>query len=110
MRTVLITGANRGLGFELAKELLKKNFRVIMTARDTKKLEQAHKSLNCPYPFFSLNVTNQRTILDLVQHLRESKTAVDVLVNNAGILPHPCSRAGDPVVTVATAREASHGC
>jgi NAD(P)-dependent dehydrogenase (short-subunit alcohol dehydrogenase family) len=81
-RTALVTGANRGIGLEVCRQLAARGYRVILTARDRSKAEAAVRSLHSPGDVVAaqLDVTDVSSIAAAAQH------AVDVLVNNAGIL------------------------
>jgi len=86
METVLITGANRGIGLELARQYLKKPVRVIATSRAPESAP-ALSELKQSYPgtlqILPLEVTDERSVQTLVASLRG--TTIDVLINNAGV-------------------------
>lgn len=87
--TVLITGSNRGLGFELASQYAADGWTVIATARtpnDDAEL-QALATQYASVRIEALDVTDHSQIDDLAEQLRG--TAIDVLINNAGILGDP---------------------
>ena len=81
MSTVMITGANRGLGLEFARQYAKDGWSVIATCR---KPEDA-TALNAidGVTVYPLNVTNFRAVRALADQLQG--TAIDVLINNAGV-------------------------
>jgi NAD(P)-dependent dehydrogenase (short-subunit alcohol dehydrogenase family) len=87
-RTALVTGANRGIGFEVCRQLAAREYRVILTARDPSKAETAARSLVSSGSVLSaqLDVTDTESIRSLVAHLARQRIDVDVLVNNAAIL------------------------
>ena len=84
--TVLITGANRGIGYELARQYAERGWTVIATARrprdsaDLRKLAAAHPDVRIE----KLDVTSERSVRALAARYRG--TPIDVLINNAGIL------------------------
>jgi NAD(P)-dependent dehydrogenase (short-subunit alcohol dehydrogenase family) len=84
--TALITGSNRGIGLELAKQYAERGWDVIATARslkdsaDLQALAKAHKNIRPE----ALDVTDFAAIDALAGKLKG--TAIDVLINNAGIL------------------------
>ena len=87
-RIALITGANRGIGLEIGKQLLSRGFTVIFTARNmhigrpiVNELRQEYKTAW----FHQLDVTYEDSIRDLVEYVMEEHGRLDVLVNNAGI-------------------------
>lgn len=80
MKTVLITGANRGIGLELTKQLKQSNNHVIAACRhSSRELEQ----LDCQIET-NCDVGNQQSVQQLAKKLRGQK--IDVIINNAGIL------------------------
>jgi NAD(P)-dependent dehydrogenase (short-subunit alcohol dehydrogenase family) len=87
--TVLITGANRGLGLEFARQYAADGWTVIATARnlngadELKKLSAAHRNLTLK----TLDVADQQSIATLAKDLKG--TPIDVLINNAGVLGAP---------------------
>jgi NAD(P)-dependent dehydrogenase (short-subunit alcohol dehydrogenase family) len=88
MKIALITGGNRGIGFEICRQLAKNEFHVILTARDVKKGELATEklvNLNLKVEFHRLDVTNTRDIDEIENYVRKTYNKLDVLVNNAGI-------------------------
>jgi NAD(P)-dependent dehydrogenase (short-subunit alcohol dehydrogenase family) len=87
-RTAIVTGANRGLGFEASRQLARKGFRVILTSRDEAKGKAAAESLaaeDLPVVFHLLDVTDRQNILKFAQALEREGNPIEVLVNNAGI-------------------------
>src|SRR4051794_20037318 len=88
-RTALVTGANRSLGLETARQLAAQGFAVIVTARDAAAARAAAHGLGragsvTPLPL-PLDVGDPAQIAAAAAHLRAAGTPVDVLVNNAGI-------------------------
>jgi NAD(P)-dependent dehydrogenase (short-subunit alcohol dehydrogenase family) len=89
-KTVLITGANRGIGLQIAKELAKQGFRVFLGARDQASLGQALASINIERPApesVTIDVSDSSSILRAAADLTQRIDRLDVLVNNAGIYP-----------------------
>ena len=83
MPTVLITGANRGIGLELAKQYAADGWSVIATARDPRNADGL-KALKGEIRIEALEVTDEKQIATLANALKG--TAIDVLLNNAGML------------------------
>jgi NAD(P)-dependent dehydrogenase (short-subunit alcohol dehydrogenase family) len=87
-KIVLITGANKGLGFETARQLGAKGYTVLVGARDeTKGLSAVEKlkSEGFDVDFIEIDATNAETIKSAVEKVGEKYGKLDVLVNNAGI-------------------------
>lgn len=114
MKTVLVTGGNRGIGFETAKQLAKKGFKIYLAARDESKGEQAAQSLRDQghdIIFVKLDVTKTADIRSLHDTLKSNGDSIDILVNNAGVFlesdgPTDSSSASifkvDPVIILKT--------
>jgi NAD(P)-dependent dehydrogenase (short-subunit alcohol dehydrogenase family) len=84
-RVALVTGANRGIGLEVCRQLAAQGFEVVLTARDEKKGETAARKLGGLVSFQVLDVREERTIQDAVEWVRRRFGRLDCLVNNAGI-------------------------
>jgi NAD(P)-dependent dehydrogenase (short-subunit alcohol dehydrogenase family) len=88
-RVALVTGANKGIRFEVSRQLARKGLRVILTSRDAKKCLRAQKALaaeDLEVLFRELDVTRRASVTALARYLFKEHGRVDVLVNNAGIL------------------------
>jgi NAD(P)-dependent dehydrogenase (short-subunit alcohol dehydrogenase family) len=85
----VITGANRGIGLETARQLLDRGYRVALTGRDVEAVETSRRSLRAPAADTigeALDVTNPASIAAASQSIHARWGRVDVLVNNAAIL------------------------
>jgi NAD(P)-dependent dehydrogenase (short-subunit alcohol dehydrogenase family) len=85
----LVTGANRGIGREVARQLAERGFQVILSARDGEQAKAAAEELatengGSVRPL-TLDVADPRSISSAAQHVRADPGRLDVLVNNAGI-------------------------
>lgn len=86
--TVLITGANKGLGYETARRLGELGWRVFIGARDETRGREAAERLaagGADVSFVPLDVTSDDSVTAAVRIVRESTDQLDVLINNAGI-------------------------
>jgi NAD(P)-dependent dehydrogenase (short-subunit alcohol dehydrogenase family) len=87
-RVAVVTGANRGIGFEISRQLAQRGYAVILTARDPAKGRAAVRVLareGLDVTFHQLDVTDAAGIKRFARHLRRKVGRLDVLVNNAGI-------------------------
>jgi NAD(P)-dependent dehydrogenase (short-subunit alcohol dehydrogenase family) len=88
-RVALVTGANRGIGFEIVRQLARNGLRVILTSRDEKKGLRAQKALakqGFDVFYRKLDVTRPASVTGLARYLVKQHARLDVLVNNAGIM------------------------
>lgn len=85
MPTVMVTGANRGIGYEHVAQYAQKKWKVIACARQPEKaidLLQLQDKYGANFIIEELEVTNHKQVDDLSQ--KYSNTAIDILINNAG--------------------------
>jgi NAD(P)-dependent dehydrogenase (short-subunit alcohol dehydrogenase family) len=82
-RTALVTGANSGIGFEIAKQLLAAGLDVLVGARDASKGAEASERLGPAARPVLIDVTDEASIVRAALEVNR----LDVLVNNAGINP-----------------------
>jgi NAD(P)-dependent dehydrogenase (short-subunit alcohol dehydrogenase family) len=91
-KIAVVTGANRGIGLEICRELARRDISVIMTSRDEAKGELAASRLRregLDLNVMRLDVTDSASIRGFADRLGENFGGADVLVNNAGILIDP---------------------
>jgi len=87
-KIAVVTGANKGIGLEICRQLLSKGFHVVLTARNENKGRAACGQLNSSdVEFYPLDVTSQSGVDALSAFLYDKYQRCDVLVNNAGIFP-----------------------
>ena len=88
-KVAFITGANRGLGFETARELGKQHIVVVLASRDQKKGEAAAAKLRAEgiaAESLGFDITNSQDHQKASDHFAKKYGRLDILVNNAGIL------------------------
>jgi NAD(P)-dependent dehydrogenase (short-subunit alcohol dehydrogenase family) len=83
MVITLITGANKGLGYEAARRLIAKGHKVYIGARDLARGQKAATELGAS--FVQLDVTDESSVQKAAQEIERREGRLDVLVNNAGI-------------------------
>ena len=90
MKTVLITGANRSIGFEAARQLLQSGYYVYLGSRDLAKGQQAVDQLKAEgfdqVEPLEIDVADSASIAAARATLGQKTSVLDVLINNAGIL------------------------
>jgi NAD(P)-dependent dehydrogenase (short-subunit alcohol dehydrogenase family) len=87
---VVVTGGNRGIGFEICRQLAGRGAQVVVTARQPGAGEEAINKLagqNLTAQFHPLDVTGPESVAALRDFLGRTFGRLDVLINNAGILP-----------------------
>lgn len=84
-KIVLITGASRGIGREIAKSLSQKGYQII--ANYNKSVEQAQKlrEENINIDIYKADVSNREEVHKMVQYIIKKYHKIDILINNAGI-------------------------
>ncbi len=87
----LVTGANKGIGLQIAKDLAAHGFTVLVGSRDLGRGQAAAESVGADARAVALDVTSQASIAAAAERIRNEHGRLDVLVNNAGI-----SHAGAP--------------
>lgn len=102
-RVALVTGGNRGIGYELVKQLAEGGFQVILTSRDAKKGYEAAQKLResgLDVSFEELDVANQESVRQAAAAVQEQYGRLDVLINNAGVYldEHEGLLAMDPAI------------
>jgi NAD(P)-dependent dehydrogenase (short-subunit alcohol dehydrogenase family) len=87
-KTALVTGANKGIGFEVARQLARQGFRVFLGARNEKTGGAAAEKLHeeGDVIFLKIDISDANSIRGAAEELSRQSDRLDVLVNNAGIL------------------------
>jgi NAD(P)-dependent dehydrogenase (short-subunit alcohol dehydrogenase family) len=86
-KTVLVTGGNKGIGYEVVRQLLAKGCRVFLTARNAAAGKKAASSLSGDVHFLQMDVSDDASIEMAAKAFGERKEKLDVLINNAAIYP-----------------------
>lgn len=81
----LVTGANQGIGLQIAKELAAKGFTVLVGSRDPGRGEAAARTIAGDARALKLDVTEKASITAAAERIRKELGRLDVLVNNAAI-------------------------
>ena len=87
----LVTGANQGIGLQIARELAANGFTVLVGSRNLERGEEAAKNIGADARALQLDVTDQASIAAAAERIRIELGRLDLLVNNAAI-----SHAGKP--------------
>jgi NAD(P)-dependent dehydrogenase (short-subunit alcohol dehydrogenase family) len=85
LKTWFITGCSTGFGRELAKAVLARGYRAVVTARDPKQVEEITAGHEGRSLTLRLDVTDATQVTESVRRAEEHFGHIDVLVNNAGI-------------------------
>ena len=91
-RIALVTGANKGIGFEVARQLARKDFRVFLGARNDEAGKAAAEKLNHEEKnegnasFLEIDISKPESIQRAAEEFARQSDRLDALVNNAGIL------------------------
>ena len=91
-RVAVVTGGNRGIGFEICRQLAQQGIHVVLTSRDGAKGKAAVKKLRgdeLEVAYHRLDVTEANSVASLVAYLEQQYGRADILVNNAGIMIDP---------------------
>ena len=87
-KVALVTGGNRGIGYELVRQLAMKGFKVILTSRNSEtghKAVQKLKDSRLDVSFLTMDINNQTSIGQAAAKVSEQYGRLNVLINNAGI-------------------------
>lgn len=81
MKTILVSGTSSGIGYEICIQALKLKYKVISVSRNSKPFENI-KGIDC----YSVDITDNDQLNNLVEDLKNKKVNIDFLINNAGHL------------------------
>uniref|UniRef100_UPI00398EA05F retinol dehydrogenase 12 n=1 Tax=Pristiophorus japonicus TaxID=55135 RepID=UPI00398EA05F len=99
-KTILITGANTGIGKETAWELARRGARVILACRDLTKAEAAAHEIredtgNKHVIVRELDLANTRSIYQFAENIIKEEKLINILINNAGVMMCPFMKTED---------------
>lgn len=99
-KTVLITGANSGIGFEAAKALATKGAEVILACRNPQKGEAALAEIQQALPaakvsLMALDLASLKSVEEFSAAFKERYKKLDILINNAGVMASPFAKTAD---------------
>ena len=104
-KTILITGANSGIGYKTAETCIYLGANVIMACRNTERANEAKNKLLSEYPkanisIMELDLASFSSIDSFTKKIVDEQTNIDVFVNNAGIFhqPHKTTKEGFELV------------
>lgn len=88
-KVALVTGGNKGIGFEICRQLAQKGIKVILTARNQQKGRAAAEKLQkegLDVVHHQLDVTDEESVKKTAEYVDQKFGKLDILINNAGIL------------------------
>jgi NAD(P)-dependent dehydrogenase (short-subunit alcohol dehydrogenase family) len=97
-RTVVVTGANTGLGFETARVLAARGARVVLACRDLGRARQAAARIDLgplPAEVVGLDLASLASVREAAGEIGSAHDAIDLLINNAGVMMTPRRRTAD---------------
>ena len=83
---IIITGASRGIGFQTAKYLAEHGNRVTAIARSENRLLDLHKSNPQKIYSLPLDITDENSSREIIDHLQKYQLSIDAIIHNAGAL------------------------
>ncbi|XP_023127113.1 retinol dehydrogenase 12-like [Amphiprion ocellaris] len=99
-KTVLITGANTGIGKETAKDLAKRGAKIIIACRDMEKAQEALKEIietsgNDNVKCMKLDLSDTKSIREFAEAFNRDEPKLNILINNAGVMICPYGKTAD---------------
>ncbi|XP_008293503.1 retinol dehydrogenase 12-like [Stegastes partitus] len=99
-KTVLITGANTGIGKETAKDLAKRGAKIIIACRDMEKGQQALKEIkeysgSDDLKCMKLDLSDTKSIREFAEAINRDEPKLNILINNAGVMVCPYGKTAD---------------
>lgn len=99
-KTVIVTGANSGIGFDAARVLAEKGARVILACRSQNKGQEALDKIKARVPnalveLGSLDLSSLESVRSFASWFKQNHNQLDLLINNAGIMTTPFGHTAD---------------
>ena len=94
-KTVVVTGANSGVGLETARVLASRGANVILACRDDCKGKQTESIVGNNSKYFHINLASIKSITSFVAKITNQFSEIDILINNAGVLAPPYTKTVD---------------
>lgn len=82
MKTVLVTGANKGIGLAVTESLLDNGYRVVALSRSIDNLKKINRK---NLYFYKVNLLELDDVSNILKKLKDENITVDILINNAGV-------------------------
>ena len=88
---VIVTGANSGIGFEVAKSLCRQGYDVVISVRDEEKGDSTVSRIKSEFPdaqltYFTMEMSDPQSIRSFVEEFKDTGKSLHALINNAGVL------------------------
>lgn len=84
-KVVVVTGASRGIGNQIARQLIQKGYQVIANYNKSEQQAQKLKQENPNVDIFKADVSERKQVKEMIDYVIKKYKKIDVLVNNAGI-------------------------
>ena len=93
--TVVVTGANSGIGFEATKVLAERGAHVVMACRNVQKGQTARQQIHGSCEVALLDLSSLTSIVNFSSEYRDRHDKLDILINNAGVMATPYRQTND---------------
>lgn len=87
-KIALVTGGNKGIGFETVRQLAEQNIKVLLGARNEtegKKAEEVLRGLSLDVTYIKLDISNSEDIATVKSYIEDEYGTLDILINNAAV-------------------------
>lgn len=85
-KTVLVTGANRGIGYAIAKGMSERGYHVLLGSRDIENGKEAAHKIGGNITAVELDLSSREVTQQHIKTIQSEHPAIDILINNAGVL------------------------